>query len=643
MKNNILFYASLLALVTGAHTGLAQQGVITTIAGNGTMGYSGDGGSATAAALKYPFGEVADKNGNIYICDYSNNRVRKVTPSGIITTFAGNGSWGLTTTVVPATAATITPDAIAIDTAGNFYIADSRYHCLYKIDAALNIHLLAGNGTWGYSGDGGPASAAELYMPDGVAVDKKGNIYICDNGNDRIRMINTTGTINTIAGNGVAGFGGDGGAATAAKLNSPTGITLDASGNLYIADGSNNRIRLVTTNGLISTIVGNGTAGFAGDGGAAVSAELNNPISVLSDLSGDLYIADQYNARVRKVNTEGTISTYAGKGVTGFAGDGGPADSALFNDICGMATAPNGVVYIADEANDRIRKVFNNFIPYFTKGAMQNISLCENAAPVQIDTLLAVVDSDAYQTETWTVIGAPAHGIVLSSYAAPSNQGKVVPEGMTYAANNGFSGADTIVMQVTDGFGADTMTIYAKVITNPALAQIYGHDTTCIGIRDSLTNNAPGGTWQLAGTGVVTLSAAGVVTGLATGNARILYTDTNTCGAGTVSYTVTVDPLPNFGTITGHTALCAGTADTLSATVAGGLWSTTNPGIATVSTGGVVTAIAAGPDTVTYGNTTVCGVFASELVINVLPLPDAGTIAGHDSLCVGLTDSSPTV
>jgi uncharacterized repeat protein (TIGR01451 family) len=221
-----------------------------------------------------------------------------------------------------------------------------------------DISTYAGNGTAGFSGNGGPATSASLYYPDGVALDSSGNLYIADTWNNRVRKVSTSGTISTVAGNGTAGFSGDGGPATSASLRYPDGIALDSSGNLYIADTSNMRVRKVSTSGTISTVAGNDTEpGFSGDGGPATSASLSYPRGVALDFSGNLHIADTDNERVRKVSTSGTISTVAGSGTAGFSGDGGPAASASLNDPYGVALDSSGNLYIADTYNHRIRKV----------------------------------------------------------------------------------------------------------------------------------------------------------------------------------------------------------------------------------------------------------------------------------------------
>jgi hypothetical protein len=220
------------------------------------------------------------------------------------------------------------------------------------------ITTVAGNGMGGYSGDGGPASSAELSGPVGVAVDASGKLFIADTDNNVIRQVGTNGIITTVAGNGTAGYSGDGGAATNAELSGPFGAAVDASGKLFIADAYNNAIRQVGTNGIITTVAGDGTAGYSGDGGAAIDGELNYPFGVAVDSFGNLFIADTSNQRIRKVGTHGIIITVAGNGTNGYSDDGGAATQAQLKDPSGVAVDASGNLFIADQENNRIREVF---------------------------------------------------------------------------------------------------------------------------------------------------------------------------------------------------------------------------------------------------------------------------------------------
>jgi len=330
-------------------------GVISTVAGNGTAGFSGDNGAASNAQLNFPSGVSLDNQGNLFIADRNNNRVRKVDSLGIISTVAGNGTFGFAGDGGPATTAQLKePWAIVVDAAGNLYISDELNDRVRKVNTSGVITSIAGTDD---VGDGGLAKNALIDYPTGIAADPQGNIYVADYGLSRIRKIAPTGLITTIAGNGVDGDAGDGGPATSAQINGPWQLALDGSGNLYITDSFNSRIRKVATNGIITTIAGNGTDGFSGDGGPATSAQLNGAEGVVVDSAGNVYIADTFNHRVRKVDPTGTITTIAGTGTRGYNGDNIPATTAQLYYPIGLALDSNNNLYIADDSNNRIRKV----------------------------------------------------------------------------------------------------------------------------------------------------------------------------------------------------------------------------------------------------------------------------------------------
>jgi len=336
---------------------VTPAGIISTVAGNRSFGFAGDGRPATEASLYFPNGVAVDAVGNAYIADTFNNRIRKVTPAGIISTVAGNGSFRFSGDGGPATSASFRlPGGVAVDTAGNLFVADKDNHRVRRITQTRTINTVAGDGTAVFSGDGGPGTSASLRFPNGVAVDLTGNIYIADAQNRRVRKVSTAGTISTVAGNGGSDFSGDGGPATGAGIFVPDGVALDAAGNLYIADRENNRIRKVTPTGTISTVAGNGVRGFSGDGGSATATALNYPTGVAVDAAGNLFIADHQNNRIRKVTSAGTMTTFAGNGTSGFSGDGGQATSASLSPN-GVTVDAAGNLYIADTSHQRIRKV----------------------------------------------------------------------------------------------------------------------------------------------------------------------------------------------------------------------------------------------------------------------------------------------
>jgi hypothetical protein len=339
-------------------TGVCQAQVISTFAGNGMGGVSTDGVAATATKIGAPGAITTDREGNVFFAT-SNYKIKKVDNLGIISTIAGNGIGGYSGDGGPATNATIGGIwETAIDTAGIIYIADHSNNCVRSIDKFGIINIFAGTCDnsfhIGYTGDGGPATAANFYLPSGVAADRFGNVYISDMYNNVVRKVHN-GIITTFAGTGTGGHSGDGGPALAAQLRKPIGLAVDSIGNVYISD-SLFYVRKVDISGIITTVAGF-KQGFAGDGGPAISAKIDYVGGLAIDNKGNLYICDQGNRRVRIVNASGIINTYAGTGVAGYNGDGIPANTAQLNTLNGVAVDNSGCLYIADGQNYRVRKV----------------------------------------------------------------------------------------------------------------------------------------------------------------------------------------------------------------------------------------------------------------------------------------------
>ncbi len=514
--------------------------IITTVAGNGSLFFSGDGGPATAAAIHMPPATLIHKNNNLYISQ--GNYIRVVDTSRIISIFAGGGTGGDSIT---ATAAAISiTGTMCQDSIGNLYFG--ALNKIRKIDTSGIITTIAGSTTAGYSGDGGPASAALFSNPGSLSFDKLGNLYIAQTG--CIRKINSFGIVSTIVGDCIThSYGGDGGPATAATINLASVVSADQYNNLYFADNGNHRIRKIDTNGIITTIAGSGVAGYSGDGGPASASMLNNPQMVHFDPWGNLIFSEFSNHRIRMINPSGIISTIAGNGVPDFTGDGGLATAANLNSPTCVSINHNGDIYFCDYNNRRIRRISTyNRAPYFVQGNITYLTACTEYNP--LDTLLQVVDSNSSQPISWSVLVPPAHGFVAAAYSTISTGGLLTPVGTGYTPVSGYTGPDTFKVRVTDNGAADTLTIAVTVLPLPIAAPITGADTLCVGSTTTLSAPTTTGTWATTATTATVGSSTGVVTGIATGTAIITYTATNACGTATATHTLTILPITDCPT-----------------------------------------------------------------------------------------------
>ncbi|MEU5048201.1 NHL repeat-containing protein [Streptomyces sp. NPDC021096] len=425
---------------------------ISTVAGTGSAGYSGDGQSATKAGLHDPSGLAMDTSGNLYIADPLNNRVRKVDArTQTITTVAGNGNGGFSGDEGPATKAGINaPRDVAVDSDGNLYIADTLNHRIRKVDARTQtITTVAGDGDVFFSGDGGPATKASISGPYGVAVDSGGNLYIADTDNNRVRKVDAgSQTIRTVAGDGDVFFSGDEGPATKASINSPHSVAVDSDGHLYIADTDHNRVRRVDAHSqVITTVAGNGTGEFSGDGGPAIKAGINGPYAVTVDPSGNLYIADSggNNHRVRRVDARTrTITTVAGNGDWHFSGDGGPAVKAGL-DPRGLAVDSLGSVYIADTDNHRVRKVSGSSAPVeysVSPGVPPEVTLTRGGAPRYPGVRLHTDETGAIRPQNVHVTLPLGKGLQFVPESGPDYQLTVMDAHGTLKHYNGTLSSD---------------------------------------------------------------------------------------------------------------------------------------------------------------------------------------------------------
>lgn len=633
--NRSLYYLYCIVVLIGSYVKAPAQ-IISTVAGNGTSGYFGDGGPATNAHFFINTTVSLDGVGNLYINDQLNHCIRKVTPSGTISTVAGTGVLGSGGDGGPATNARLHSNwGVAADAPGNIYITDQQNATIRRVNTSGIINTIAGiTGLEGSDGDGGAATAAKLRKPIGIAVDNTGNIYIADAANFRVRKIDPAGTITNFAGSGASGFFGDGGPAVNARLGDMYGLAVDNAGSVYICDGSNNRVRKVNPAGIITTIAGTGAAGFGGDGGPATAAVLNTPSGVFVTANGSVLISDSRNHRVRKITPDGIINTIAGTGTAGYNGDNIPATAARLFEPVGIVADTNDNIYVSDMSNVRIRKISN--ILYFIKGDTAQIEVCQNSGPTPINDVLTIRDIYPGLTDNWTLEAAPLHGTAVVAYSALSGGGITTPTGLTYTPTAGYTGLDSFKVKVANLLASDVITIHVNIAPLIMPGPILGKDMVCLGDTIMLQNSIGGGTWSAAN-GNVSLSFSGAnctVKGEIVGESIVSYHVTNACGTASVTKSVTVNPLPNPGSISGPPVFCKGTVVNFTASVGGGTWSTSNLNTS-VNSLGQVKGENGGNSTIIYtvNNAWCSAATISNVTIEVFPY--AGGLSGPTNVCVG--------
>lgn len=693
-KHDIMKKLFLFLVTLGSLQAIGQTYHINTMAGTGTSGSSGDGGPATAANIYASRGVVADKYGNIYMTQESNHTVRRIDTNGVITTFAGTGVSGYSGDGGAATAARLnSPMDIAADGAGNVYVADYINKIIRKITPGGTISTFAGMpGVSGTSGNGGPATAARLssaigvtcdatgnvYIGDGTSLrkvdtagiisfvatipfcldltaDNAGNVYSMDASSGTITRITASGVVSNYAGTGGLGSNGNEGPATAAEFAYIGGIGADGAGNLFVSEMGSSTVRVIDTSGIVHAFVGrsyfDGTyhyfPGFSGDNGPALTAQISSPGAVAVDHKGNVYISDWNNVRIRKA-------------------------------------------------------YFFNWAPSFIHSDTAQFSVCRNSGANDLDALLSVFDRDTADAITWSVVAGPSHGILALPVSDSSNGDTLLSSGATYTPATNYIGTDTISIAVFDGAEYDTIvipivvnnwpssiggtlsvcqgsstTLYnlvsggiwssstpavgtvdasgvvsgvsagtttisytnaagcsrtAVVTINPLPAAISGTQLVCVGNTVSLMY-APSGTWSSANSSVASVSSSGVVTGIAAGITTVSYTNSYGCSR-TLSVTVNGSVASNTG---GASALCVGVTTDFNNATTGGTWYSSNTARATVNAStGLVTGVSSGVVNISYRTSTGC-YRVSTLTIN--PLPNAGTISGVGSAYIGTKDT----
>lgn len=470
------FFASLIFLI--CVTKVRSQ-IIVNIGGDGTgiAGYAGDGKLGRYATFSFPLGLALAKDSTIYVADYLNHVIRKIGKDGIVSTIAGTGEPGYTGDGGPASNALLQfPGCLFYDRRGNLLFSD--FQVIRKIDANGIISTFAGSGEIGLAGDGGPARSAWFKNPYGITEDKFGNIYIADSYNDRIRRVDTNGIITTYAGS-YPGYSGDGGLAADATFYGPSDLSFDNVGNMYIADTRNHVIRRIDTTGIVTTIagavsgagtIGGAGGGWSGDGLPATIARLNYPVCVRADDSGQLYICDALNNRIRMVDASGVMHTIAGSGEKGNCREGTHVRYGKFDMPSAILIAPDRTILFSDRNNHMVRALERETAPVFTQNGPIVGELCSDSDRYLLQAELAAYDPDLLQELTWNILDRPSHGEVVGNAAGFVANNIPVHIDLSYLPERTFAGRDSFSIQLSDGYKADTIVVKIDVALKEAMS-----------------------------------------------------------------------------------------------------------------------------------------------------------------------------
>ena len=652
----IFTLVTLALLLSVTTSNIFAQNITVTWAGIDAGGYNGDGMAGYLTEISNPSDICMDAAQNLYFVDQANFLVRKVSAkTGVVTTIAGGGSF--TDDGIPATDASLDSlSYMCIDAAGNIYISTVDQIRVINVFTG-NINTIAGTGVAGFSGDGGAATAARLNSPKGLCIDASNNIYIVDQGNNRVRKIAAaTGIISTIAGTGISGYYGDGGPATAAKLSFSNAICVSSVGDVYFSDQgssaslSGNFIRKISAaTGIISNFTGIPGGGYAsGDGGPASAASVGWVYGLCFDGGcNNLYLCD-VSCACRKINmSSGIINTVAGSdSEDGYNGDGFNSLLALFNWPHGLCVSAADDIYIADSYNNRFRRVIRlTNTPAFAYGKGQTIYPCPGTS-LDVSSMLPITNLTAGEIETWSVLIAPSHGSLVGfPYAAASNGTDSIktPAGLGYTAAASYTGADSFTVKVSNGTLSDIITIYAMVNpTGPLSIAASASGSLCTGQSVDYTGSIDAGIWTTSNTNASfdsSVSAGGSNTMLvnSVGLDTVYYIFSGACA----SAVVTINAVPATGTLSGPASICLGATGIFSVSVTGGEWYTQSSNATVGSVGaltGDIVGSTVGTDSVIYLVTNAAGCYAYvSAFVNVAPLPDPGVISGTNTEYAGNT------
>lgn len=631
MKKGLHFIATVTVMLLLGSVANAQR-IAVTLAGTGVDGNTE--GIARQSWLHANFFITVDGEHNVYFSDQSNTVIKKLwARTGKVTTFAGGGS--SSADGVPAISASLSFNGIVSDPAGNIYIAQSTR--VRRVDAGTGlISTVAGTGTVGFSGDGGSALTASFALIKDIAIDVAGNLYLLDAGNARIRMIDAfSGNVYTIAGSGVTGYTGDGGPATAATMSGAKYLGVDPSGNVYFVDQSSSRIRRIdAATGIITTVVGGGSTLYHCSGGHCMTGPTSG-MCVGHD--GDvIFNESSCSCREWRPALDTVLPVGGNYYVESFRDDTDALQSLMAYQY-GICVDDHNDLYIADQGNRRIRKLIQvSSTPQFAFGEAQSINPCMGYTS-HIDSMLWVTDLDSAQTETWTLISSPTMGTVTGFPATAMSNGlhtTVKPTGLSYTPSASFVGTDSFRVRVSDGMNADTITIYSE-LGSPTPATLSGPTETCYGDGVTLHASVPGGVWSTGSVAVTVGASTGLVHGAVAGSTgTVTYTSGYSCPTSS-TWNVWVRPVPPTGVISGADTVCMGGTATYTSSVPGGVWSTSTATIMSVdAVTGVASTLAEGAAYMRYSTTDgTCSATTNMLVQSYLPA--TGTITAPLSVCEG--------